>query len=478
VAALGLYAGAAPARATPLGTSAPGGPLIGSPVEPHPASILRNPAVIGLLRGTHVYVSGTARLEHGRIQRSAIRSDTGNPGAGADLQFEPVSFLHVTPEGYLGLTTDLGSELVVIGIALATPFAEMKRYGGRTAQPTPAEEGALRYHRIRSDWFHLFVAPAVAVRLHPRFHVGLGFYYVRSMLRLDFARDRKLRTGLIGANAPLYEDPQATERLSVSGAEDSFCFDLGLLVRLPGAVDVGLSYRSKVAGVNLDHVQAEGDARVTRYEAASASWVTYQGRARIAYELPDSLQVGVRWTHRRWALLTSFEWERWSVHRRLSYTLTGNELRAAGMTNWDLGFAEHRGWTDVFRVAASASYRVSDRLQVSFGLDFESSAVPSRWVSAAQIDGHQLGLAASLTWRPHRSVGFTFGYGLGVSADVGADPSGYDPGYVVRCVEDHVDILWSESCRITREGRGLPTAAGRYLQVTHRLGLGVSYDHW
>jgi hypothetical protein len=62
--------------------------------------------------------------------------------------------------------------------------------------------------------------------------------------------------------------------------------------------------------------------------------------------------------------------------------------------------------------------------------------------------------------------------------DLGVSESGFDPGYVVRCVEDRVDILWSENCRRTTEGKGLPTAAGNYWQLTHRLGIGVSYDYW
>lgn len=469
---LGLSASAA--RATPLENPRSGGLFVGSPVDPHPANIMRNPAAIGPLGSLHLYLDGGLRLEHGRVHRSDIRSDTGNPGPGADLSFGSEPFLHLTPDGYFGITWDLGSELVVVGVALHTPFSEWQRFGVSTPDPTPDQESSLRYHRIESRWFHLFLTGAVAVRVHKRFFVGLGISYVRSMLDMVFARDRRLRD----ASVPPYEDPLSTGRLHIQGAEDSFCFNVGLLIRLPRDVDVGISYRSKVVGVNQSDIRAEGSVRLTRFEADTGAWRTYSGRAVTAYELPDALTLGARWTLKSWDLGFGFEWSRWSEHKDIRFTLTGNQLRGeAGLANWDVNFKQYRGFQDVFRVSVSGAKRLGAKLRLTVGAMYESNAVPRQWVNASAMDSHKLDLAFGLVWRPHRRVGLYVGYGIILAPDVRVEQSGYDPGHVVRCVEDHVDILWSESCQRTIEGKGRPTAAGRYFLMTHRFGLGISYDH-
>jgi long-subunit fatty acid transport protein len=473
--ALALFGPVAAAVAAPLENGRYGGLYIGSAVEPHPANILRNPAAIGMVGGTHVFLDGTVRLEHGRVQRAAIRSDTGNPGPGADLSFDSVRFTNLTPEGYFGITTDLGSNLVVIGVALLTPFAERQLFPGTGTAPDPSQEGPLKYHRIESQWYHLFVSPVVAIRAHKRFFIGLGMSYVRSMFNMVFARDRRLRDGSV----PPYEDGLSTERVHIQGAENSFSFNLGIVARLPWGVDVGLSYRSRVVGVNQDNIRAEGSARVTRWDADSGGWKTYSGRARTAYDLPDALTLGAKWAYKSWDFGFGLEWSRWSVHDDIRFTLTGNEFRGeAAMTNWDVNFKHYRGFQDVVRVSVSAAKRWGKKLKLTVGSMYESSAVPNEWISAASMDSHKLDLMVGLLWRPHKNLGLYLGYGVILAPAVRVSHSGFDPGHLVRCVEDRVDILWSENCRSAIEGKGLPSAAGLYWMMTHRFGFGISYDYW
>ncbi len=466
---------AAVAVAAPLENARYGGLYIGSAVEPHPANILRNPAAIGMVSGTHIFIDGTLRLDHGRVQRTAIRSDTGNPGPGADLSFPSVRYTHITPDGYFGITSDLGNNLVVIGVALLTPFAERQLFPGAGSSPDPSGEGPLRYHRIESQWYHLFVSPVVAIRAHKRFFIGLGMTYVRSMFDMVFARDRRLRDGSV----PPYEDGLSTERVHIQGAENSFCFNLGLVARLPWGVDIGLSYRSRVVGVNQDNIRAEGNARVTRWDADSGGWKTYSGRARTAYDLPDALTLGAKWAYKSWDFGFGLEWSRWSVHDTIRFTLTGNEFRGeAGMTNWDVDFKHYRGFQDVVRISASGAKRWGKKVKLTVGSMYESTAVPNEWISAASMDSHKLDLVVGLLWRPHKNIGLYLGYGVILAPVVRVSQSGFDPGHLVRCVEDRVDILWSENCRNAIEGKGLPSAAGSYWMMTHRFGFGISYDYW
>ena len=473
---LGLM-GTTSARATPLENTRYGGLNRGSVVEPHPASIFRNPAVIGLLPGTHAFLDGTARLELSRIARAPIRLDTGAPGAGADLRFPAVTSAHVTPDLYFGATSDLGTRRVVIGLAIFTPYAELHRFADPLDRSVPDGSEPLRYHQIRSDWFHLYVAPVVAVRLHDRLRLGVGFGYARSMLKMVFGRDcaiRGCRGGI--AMAPPYEAARWLERVSVTGAENSFFFTFGFLLRLPRQIDVGVAYRSKVVTADRDDVLAEGNAEVRLYDESTGGWSHVSGRARIGYELPDSVAAGVKWRHRKWDFAAGFEWVHWSVHQQIKFTLSGSALSAADMSNFDLRFARHRGFSDVYRVSFLAGYRFRT-LHLSFGGLYESTAVPARWLNAAAVDAHKADLLVALEWRVHRRVGLYVGYSVTLAPPVSADPSGFRPADATGCLDDQVDILFSESCRRVMEGKALPAADGSYWQMTHRLGMGISVDY-
>lgn len=476
LAGLAILAVSAPAAATPLENTRLGGLNRASAVEPHPASMVRNPAAVGPLAGTHVFLDATARLELGRIKRYAIRSDTGNPADDGDITFGKNAYAHWTPDGYFALTTDLGSNLVVIGLALHTRYGELQRFPAPVESPTPAEQGSLRYHRIRAEWFHLFVAPVVAVRLHRRFYLGLGMSYVRSMLGLSYSRDIAIRRGEASYESTA---PGDIETVRVTGGEDSFTFNLGLVIRMPRQVDLGISYRSQVIGVNKTVVRAEGDAEVVRYDAPAGAWHTYRGKAQVTYALPDTLAVSIKWAPQPWEFGFSFEWVRWSEHEDIDFRLTGSEFRAVNMVNWDINFTHYRGFRDVFRPSVAFAYVFKKpQLTLAWDLLYESSAVPRRWVSPSAVDQHKVDLLLAVIWRPHRNVGLHFGYSVTLAPDLDVDSSAFDPGYAVRCVEDQVDIVFSDNCRRVIEGKGLPTAAGRYWQMVHRLGFGVSYDYW
>lgn len=473
-----MFALAEEGHATPLENTRVGGLNPNSTVEPHPASIYRNPAVISILRGTHVFVDGMARLELGRIRRTGIRSATGTPGPGADLHFPSETFTHITPDLFFAVTSDLGTNRVVLGLSVLTPFVEMQRFGDPVERSPSLATDPSRYHRISSEWFHLFILPAVAVRVHDRFRFGLGFGYARSMLRMAFARDCAIRSCRPDVTAPPFESPLATERVAVEGSDDSMLFNLGVLVRPHAQLDVALAYRSKVVGVGRSDIKAEGRGEVSRYDAMTGGWERVRGRARTVYEIPDSLSVGVKYRRKVWDFAWGFEWVRWSVHRDLSFTLTGNAFRAAELANWDINFKRYRGFRDVYRASVLAGHTFREGLVLSFGGLFESSAVPRRWLSAGAVDAHKVDLLVALLWRPHRSVGIHLGYSVTLAPELKVNDSGFNPGYATTCVEDQVDILWSRACRLVAEGKGEPTAAGRYWQMVHRLGLGVSYDYW
>jgi long-subunit fatty acid transport protein len=255
-------------------------------------------------------------------------------------------------------------------------------------------------------------------------------------------------------------------------------FNAGIMVVLPGDVKLGAAYRSKALGLERTNIEASGQVKVTRYDQDVGRWVDVEGRVKLYYELPDSVVVGAEWRPtKEWELDIGFEWLHFSVHKDIQFKLSGNEFRAANMGNWDVNFRHYRGFNDVWRVQVGGAYHPIKGLRLGGALLYESAAVDPKWVNAAAMGGHKLGAMLSAEWYPHRSVSLHVGYGVQLTPPVDVSPSGYDPSLMTSCITNQVDIIWNDECNQVSEGKGMPTAAGDYWFITHKVGLGVAYHY-
>ena len=305
------------------------------------------------------------------------------------VSFDKETLLSMTPDAFFGFATDLGSDSVVLGVAVYTPFAELDRFPG---SKVPGDDASQRYHRVSVDWFNIFISPVVSVKFHRRFYVGVGLTYVRSILNMSFYRDRTIRETYKPGNEDDYvvEDPMRGERVSIEAADNSVTFNLGVLVILPGEVSVGLAYRSKALGLERSNVEASGKVTVTRHDESEGGWKDVSGRAKVYYVLPDSLSLGVGWSpHKKWELDLNLEWVHFSVHKNIHFKFSGNQFRAANMGNWDVNFKHYRGFEDVWRIHAGAAYRPLENLRLGGSVGFESAATEEKWVNAAAVDAHK-----------------------------------------------------------------------------------------
>ncbi len=462
-------------QAAPMATPRVGGLTLASPTAASLTSLYWNPAALGRLRGTRFLLDGTLRITNLWIQRASIDPSTGLESSGpGSVAFPETKNLFLTPDCYGAFSTDLGGQSIVLGVAVYTPFAEMERLGG---QKVPGVDAPLRYHRVRSDWFNLFVTPVVAARLHSRVFVGVGLSYVRSMVHMAYYRDRTIREDYRPQSSDYrVEDPRRSELVDLETTDNSFSFSLGILVNLPKRVRLGLSYRSRALGLGRTDIESTGKVQVTRW-SEEQGWHQVTGRGRLFYDLPDSLSAGVEWAITdRWLLDVSFEWVHFGLHENLAFKFTGNAFRAEEMANWDVNFKRYRGFRDVWRVQTAGAYRPIEQLRLAAALLFESSALDSRWVNPAAVDGHKLDLLVSLEYMPHAMVTIGLGYSIQAMLPMNVE-SGFDPSATTRCVENRVDIVWSEDCNEVSAGRGLPTASGTYRILVQKIGLSVAFQY-
>ena len=178
-------------------------------------------------------------------------------------------------------------------------------------------------------------------------------------------------------------------------------------------------------------------------------------RARLPQEL--ELHVGARWE---------------DLSRMQAYDVRGygSTFRNAGIPEWTLrprGLKDAvSAWGGIEQIDKGQPFRVGARI------GFETAAVSAERTSPmtigppkATIDlGGQLRLGA---WVVQLS------YGIALSPRVAVEDSDYDPRFRLDCL-DTLDYA-SRACEATRNGYGIPTAAGDYSRLDHALRLGFSY---
>ena len=506
------------AYGSPLVDSRVGGLSLVGPSTAHPASTFYNPATLELRQGHHLFFDGTVRLGHGAFQRRAVDNVTGQPAASGEL-LASQPLMETFPQFFLGFSSDLGSDSVVVSIHACTPVARhlsLRNGDGLPAGTTglrprndedradllaelfdPTIQSQSRYQATDLTLYHLFVTAAASYEVVDELVIGVSVSYVFGVMDLAFVRDAALEGGSsmdtnkgeyvalndCGGGKPChYESDDAAEAVSISGKSHSVAFGAGILVRLHEDVDLGAAYLSKVYGGGGDMVEATGDAWVLRSRAAfsnyqgSPRYRDQVGRGAITYAMPQMVNAGVTWrTTQRLALNLQFRWLHLSTHENLTIRLTGTEFREEPRMPDRL--VHYRGFQDVFAAQVGVGFRLSDKLAMQVGVMLESSAVPANAVTVTNVDAFKVDALLALHWRISTAFSLRAGYGVVLMPEVDQDSSDLSPSLMTRCVDNRYNVDLQD-CKDSALGKGLPSAAGTYSLVTHRLGVGVSYDVW
>jgi len=506
------------AHGSPLVDSRVGGLSLVGPSTSHPASAFYNPATLELRRGHHVFFDGTVRLGHGTFQRRSVDTVTGQPSASGGLAADQ-PLLETFPQFFLGVSSDLGSDSVVLSIYACTPVARhfsLRNGDGLSASTPglrprteddrdellselfdPTIQSQARYQATDLTLYHLFITAAASYEVVDELVIGVSVSYVFGVMDMSFVRDAALEGGSsmdtekgeyvalndCGGGKPChYENNAAAEAVTISGKSHSVAFGAGVLVRLHDDVDVGAGYSSKVYGGGGDMVEATGDAWVLRSSAAvqnykgSPGYRDQVGRGTITYAMPQMVHAGVTWrTTPRVALNLQFRWLHLSTHESLTMRLTGTEFREEPRLPDSL--VHYRGFQDVFAAQIGVGFRLSDKLAMQAGVMLESSALPASAVTVSNIDAFKVDALLALHWRISTSFSLRAGYGIVLMPEVDVDHSDMSPSLMTRCVDNRYNVDL-QACKDSALGKGLPTAAGTYSWVAHRLGVGLSYDVW
>ncbi len=463
-----LAAQTGPARGSPLIDPFLGGVVFTGPTQAHATAIHYNPAAMLLDPGTHLYASGNVSLDRYGIDRADI-GFSGEPGDGTS--FDTLTPQVITPSGFVGVYSDFNGQRGALGFAAYTSIA----------QRFISDEQDLRYHTLGGHNYDFTTTLAGSLRANDWLTVGFGISFSPySTFELGFAHDSALAGGTEGLQSDCNgspcgaENPAASEtyRIEADPLFTNFAFSAGFIIRGPRDWIIGGGYESPPSsGLGLRDRKVEVSGQVSAQLSPRDTGMPLSGQARVTYKLPQRWQLGARGpVLPDYDFVGTIAWYQLGRHESYDVRMFGGDLVDAGVPDV---FPRFRGFNDVFALDAGLEGRTARPLRLGGRVRIETAAVDATRISAKQVEGFNVTIAGGAELRLRDSFALTAGYALSWYPPVTADPSAFDPGVQVACVDDNFPL---DECAAAADGLGIPTAAGEYRRMRHTFTTGLRYD--
>ncbi len=451
------------ALAYPLMAPRPVPDAIAGPTDPQVAALFYNPAAMGYLRGVHFFADGGMRLGLGSIQRDGASGSSTINAAALD--------------SFVGVTWDLATETLNIGLGVYTPFSDFSSY------PTA---GPLRFQEQSQSFATLEEVLAGAWQIERHIAIGAGFLVNETWMDYAYANDLAPAGGSATVSQPNalcggapcgYENPLAEQQVHLRGFDHGFGFVVGLIVRPVDRVWLGASYTNHKAGGDValaDDTRAE--VTPAPGQGAICGGGPCFGRDRVLMLLPEMVQAGLRvQVFPSLEIEASWRFVHWGARTALDVSLQSGSLGRAGVPP---EFLLDRGLQNSNLIEVSTRHVLSPTLRLSPSLAFETSAIAADAVNAAALDAPKLSAALTVEWKAWHKASTTLVIGAhvgGTAYFLSRVDSRFDAHAETACVDAAYSLA---SCGKLDFGDGLPSASGSYtlFVVNAGVALGIQYQ--
>lgn len=318
-----------------------------------------NPAGLAQQRGLRLMLDGRMAFQSVRFE-STSNIDTP-PGHGGAVEN--------SASGFFGPSAALSYGFGAIG-----PFSELTVAIGATGpssigQVKYPDQGAQRYALRSTDYFIGYYSAAVAAGIGKFVRLGVTGQLAHGNAQFDQA----VYSGIAAGSSPA-DDTSATFKGQSGWIPTAI---LGLTVLPVPGVAVGVSYRPKVAFLapgTLDTVSPTTDASQVG------------NKAELQLNFADTVRAGVAWdVTPRLQLELDGVWENWSVLQEIRIHTLDVTVKPAFDPEHPIKVPDivfKHEFKDTYSARLGGEYAwIPERLSVRAGYLYETSAVPSKFVS-------------------------------------------------------------------------------------------------
>lgn len=323
-----------------------------------PSAVFWNPAGLALLHGLN--------LELGLTYITVGASYTGQVPEqdGVEAQIDAVRGHFPIPNLHASYSLH---ERVAVGLGVYLPYGLTSEWESQV-EVNGASMGWWGRSLIKKISLQtLYINPTVAVKLHDRIYLGLGFTAVQGAVTLERAVSLSL-------------DPADDVDFKMSGEDFAFGATAGLLVKvLPDLLNAGVTFRS---GVSFTF---EGNAAFTQGGSGAAVPAGLRtrlkdGPGQADLTLPHVVSFGV----------AGFPIDGLSVGFALDVVTWSSydKLEIRFSENPELNTSEPKNWNNTLTIRLGGEYNIlKDNLPVRLGFIFDQSPVPSETLGPELPDG-------------------------------------------------------------------------------------------
>lgn len=342
-----------------------------------PSSIYWNPAAIGRIDGTRLYIDNNLIYRTGSFTRDTtyVKED--------GERYEAVDLTSFSSQPMVAVTSDLGSKSLTFGLGAYAPFGSSSEWDDR--------DGPQRFEGIFGRITAIYVTPAVTWEVVDGLYLAAAPSYVNILLQSYRARDLGEIVEERSGNEVAAEDPANEGRVYLDFAGHAFSYAFGVLWEV-GDLVIGASYTSEV-DVELDGTLEVYLPRSAFYRGLSPDDIDEPATLRTTW--PRALRGGVSWSAtERWVLSAKVEWVQWSLYDAVEIDVEEERVPGVG----DLDTTSTVGWQDTTNLRLGARYALTPTLSVFGGGGFENGAIPEERLSPSIIDLAKVGLALGFRW--------------------------------------------------------------------------------
>jgi len=343
------------------------------------STIFYNPAGMTRLHDNQMMIGGQFLIVDIDYDEKASTLFNGSPISGGDGGQGGQNAL--VPHIYA--LYNLSSE-TKIGLGINAPFGLVTSYD---------DDWKGRYNEVTTSLKTINVNLAVAHRLTPELSVGGGLSAQRMQARLtqaiDFGSACAIALGAGTCAGTFGLAPGANDGSGdVDGTDVGFGFNMGVLYEFSPGTRMGFHYRSRI------NYKVDGDADFN-VPAGARAFLTAAGLpnaytqtgAHLSFKLPASASVSAyHEIDDRWAVMADVTWTRWRSFNEVLFVFDDQTPQNLLVTRWK----------NVFRVAAGATYRWSDRLLLRGGAAFDESPVRDMFRGPGVPDSNRVVVALGL----------------------------------------------------------------------------------
>lgn len=263
------------------------------------------------------------------------------------------------------------NDQVTAGLGVYVPFGSETEYD---------KNSVLRYNLNKTELTSIAVEPVAAFKVNEAHSVAVGAVaqYSTAGLRKYADWGASLRPNIDQAGLGIMDG-----YAEVKGKDWGFGYHLAWLWDVNDRTRVGVNYRSRIKHnlKGMANWQAEGSLAQLMYGERIGKTVQQGGTGYVPHEkaslkvtTPESLSVhGMFQVSPRWDVFGDVTWTRHSRFNRAELKFENNKLTASRQLSNQTVITPN--WRDTYKIAVGAAYKVSNPMQLRFGIAYDQSPV-------------------------------------------------------------------------------------------------------